>query len=62
MNSVLNTIHPLNTRQGAGDDIRLGEQFNSKHSLVQDGFRYRAAENHNQVPSHIRAAITSKLT
>ena len=42
MHKVLNTIHPLNTRQAAGGDIRIGEKFNSKQGLVRDGFRYRA--------------------
>ena len=58
MHSVLSTTHPLNTRQAAGGDIRIGEKFNSKQGLVRDGFRYRAAENYNRVPGHIRVSTT----
>ena len=61
MHSVLSTTHPLNTRQAAGGDLRIGEQFNSKQGLVRDGFRYRAAENYNRVPGHIRASRTQTM-
>ena len=58
MHSVLSTTLHLNTRQAAGGDIRIGEKFNSKQGLVRDGFRYRAAENYNRVPGHIRSSRT----
>ena len=52
------TLYTLNTRQAAGGDIRIAEKFNSKQGLVRDGFRYRAAENYNRVPGHIRKSRT----
>jgi hypothetical protein len=45
MHKAMSTAHPLNSRQAAGRQIHLGENFDSKQGLVHDDFKYRAAEN-----------------
>ena len=55
MHKVMDTAHPLNTRQAAGGKIRLGGNFDSKQGLVHDGFKYRAAKDYNLIPANIRS-------
>jgi hypothetical protein len=52
---AMSTAHPLNTRQAAGGQIRMGENFDSKQGLVHDGFKYRAAKDYNLIPGFIRS-------
>ena len=55
MHKAMSTVHPLNTRQAAGGQIHLGENFDSKQGLVHDGFKYRAAKYYNQIPAFLRS-------
>ena len=55
MHMAMSTAHPLNTRQAAGGQIHLGENFGSKQGLVHDGFKYRAAKEYNQIPAFLRS-------
>ena len=50
MHNALSTIHPLRTRQAAGGQIRIGENFSSKQGLLHDSFKYRAAKDYNSIP------------
>ena len=58
MAKAMSTAHPLNTRQAAGGQIRLGENYDSKQRLVHDGFKYRAAKDYNHIPGFIRSIKT----
>ena len=55
---AMSTAHPLNTRQAAGGQIRMGENFDSKQGLVHDGFKYMAAKDYNLIPGFIRSIKT----
>ena len=55
---AMSTAHPLNTRQAAGGQIRMGENFDSKQELVHDCFKYGAAKDYNLIPGFIRSIKT----
>ena len=58
MHRAISTAHPLFTRQAAGGQIRLGNNFDSKQELLHDGFRYRVAKDYNSIPASIRSVGT----
>ena len=55
MHNALSTIHPLRSRQAAGGQTRIGENFSSKQGLLHDSFKYRAAKDYNSIPAFLRS-------
>jgi hypothetical protein len=55
---AMSTAHPLNTREAAGGQIWLWENFDSTQGLVHNGFKYRGAKDYNLIPDFIRSIKT----